>query len=97
MKQDGSALWDSCQNFNPGKKENKKSNSGPTDMKLQQEAVKSEEWGRGGGVMGAASTYPKSSREYMSAKEDASAPERRMKGGAKEGDYGGEGEALAGN
>lgn len=44
------------------------------------------------GMTGVTSTYPKSSREYMSAKKDGPVPEREMKGGVKEGDYGGEGE-----
>lgn len=43
-------------------------------------------------MTGVTSTYPKSSREYMSAKKDGPVPEREMKGGVKEGDYGGEGE-----
>lgn len=50
-----------------------------------------------GRMTGVKSTYPKSSREYMSAKKDNPAPERGMKGGVKEGDYGGEGEVLARN
>lgn len=45
-----------------------------------------------GRMAGVASTYPKSSREYMSAKKDGPVPEREMKGGVKERDYGGEGE-----
>lgn len=46
-------------------------------------------------MMRVTSTYPKSSREYMSAKKTVQSSSQRWKGGVTERDYGGEGEVSA--